>query len=130
MSLASYRREIPQRYRLEAIKNKVSGKTYFPPRLICPESKTREFEKVILPDTGKIITFTVIRVAPSNFTDQAPYAIAIVELEDGTRITTQVVDCEINDIAIGKKVKIEFRKITEDGNSGAIYYGYKCVPLY
>ena len=128
MSLASYRREIPQRYRLEASKNKASGKTYFPPRHICPESKTREFDKVILPDTGKIITFTIIRVPPSNFNDQAPYAVAIVELDDGTRITSQVVDCHLNEIKVGKKVKIEFRKLRMDGNSGAIYYGYKCVP--
>jgi len=129
MSLASYRREIPQRYRLEALKNKVSGKTYFPPRHICPKSKSREFEKVVLPDEGKIVTFTIIRVPPSNFTDQAPYAVAIVELNNGTRITTQVVDCDLNQISIGKKVKIEFRKIRMDGNSGAIYYGYKSVLI-
>jgi len=128
MSLASYRREIPQRYRLEAVKCKTSGKVYFPPRHICPQSKSRDFEKINLPDAGKIVTFTIIRVPPSNFKDQAPYAIAIVELTDGTRITTQVVDCDINEICIGQRVKIEFRKIRMDGNSGAIYYGYKCVP--
>ncbi len=129
MSLASYRREIPQRYRYEALKCKESGITYFPPRHICPVSKSKNFEKVILPDTGKIITFTIIRVPPSNFNDQAPYAVAIVELEDGTRITSQVVDCSVDDIEIGKKVKIEFRKIRMDGNSGAIYYGYKTVLI-
>jgi uncharacterized protein len=128
MSLASYRREIPQRYRLEAMKSKGSGKVYFPPRIICPESKSKEFEKVILPETGKIITFTIIRVPPSNYNDQAPYALAIVELADGTRITTQVVDCNVDDVKLGLNVKIEFRKIRMDGHSGAIYYGYKCVP--
>ena len=129
MSLASYRREIPQRYRLEASKCTVSGKTYFPPRHICPISQSKEFEKAILPDTGKIISYTIIRVPPSNFADQAPYAVAIVELDDGTRITAQIVDCALEEVTIGKKVKIEFRKIRMDGNSGAIYYGYKCAPV-
>jgi len=48
-------REYPQRYRLEASKFKKSGKTYFPPRSIDPETGDTEQEMVVLPDTGKIV---------------------------------------------------------------------------
>ncbi len=123
-----YWREIPQRYRLEAAKCKKCGAVSFPPRLVCPVCKAREFETIILADKGKIITYTIIRVPPQAFVDQAPYAVGIVELDDGVRLTGQVVDCNFEDLKIGGRVKIEFRKISQDGESGVIYYGYKFVP--
>ena len=45
-------REYPQRYRYEAVKFKKSGKTYFPPRLVDPETGDTECEKVTIGDTG------------------------------------------------------------------------------
>lgn len=122
-----YRREIPQRYRLEAGKCKGCGKIFFPPRLVCNKCGSQDFEKVTLPENGKIITFTIIRVAPAQFEAEVPYAIAIVELENRVRITTQVVDCKPEDLEIGKQVKLVFRKVQEEGKTGIILYGYKAV---
>lgn len=122
-----YWREIPQRYRLEANKCVKCGKVLFPPRLICPNCGAKEFEKVRLSDEGKIVTFTVIRVAPEQFATQIPYVVAVVELTDGARITTQVVDCQPEDVEIDKPVKLVFRKIQEEGKTGILCYGYKCV---
>jgi len=126
---ARYWREIPQRYRLEAARCTECGLNTFPPRLICPGCGSTDFEKAKLPDTGTILTYTVIRVAPSQFVDEAPYAVGIVELEGGTRITTQITDIPLDQIAIGQKVKVEFRRIREEGQAGILCYGYKCVPM-
>ncbi len=122
-----YTREMPQRYRLEAGKCKKCGKIFFPPRLICDNCKSRDFEKVKLSETGKIVTYTTIRVAPEQFNTQVPYNVAIIELNDGVRITAQVVDCKPEDVMIGKQVKLVFRKIQEEGSAGIICYGYKAV---
>ncbi|MGB8952118.1 MAG: Zn-ribbon domain-containing OB-fold protein [Candidatus Aminicenantales bacterium] len=121
-------REIPQRYRLEAGKCKKCGFICFPPRLVCPQCGSREFEPVKLVEQGKVMTFTIIRVPPHQFADQAPYAVAIVELDDGVKLMGQVVDSDFEDLKIGKRVKIEFRKISQEGESGILYYGYKFVP--
>ena len=123
-----YWREIPQRYRLEANKCSKCGIKFFPPRLICPECKNRELEKTKIAETGKIITYTIIRVPPHQFVDQAPYAVGIVELDDGVKLTAQIVDCDFEDLKIGQKVRIEFRKIFDEGESGILCYGYKFVP--
>jgi hypothetical protein len=123
-----YWREIPQRYRLEAGKCKKCGFICFPPRLVCPNCGAREFEPTKLADKGKIVTYTIIRVPPKQFVDQAPYAIGIAELDDGVKLTAQIVDCEFENLKIGMRVKIEFRKISEEGEAGVIYYGYKFVP--
>ena len=69
-----YWREIPQRYRFEANKCKGCGKISFPPRLVCDACGSKEFESVKLAETGKVITFTIIRVPPHQFVDQAPGA--------------------------------------------------------
>lgn len=122
-----YTREIPQRYRLEANKCKKCGKIFFPPRLICSNCKSREFEKIKLSEQGKIVTYTTIRVAPDQFSTQVPYNVAVIELNEGIRLMAQVVDCKPEDMAIGKTVKIVFRKVQEEGSSGIICYGYKAI---
>lgn len=123
-----YWREFPQRYRLEAGKCKNCGNVVFPPRLICPRCKNREFEMKKLAETGKVLTFTIIRVPPQQFVDQAPYAVGIVELDDGVKLTGQIVDFNFEELKIGKRVKVEFRKIFDEGEAGIICYGYKFVP--
>jgi uncharacterized protein len=123
-------REYPQRYRLEATKFKKSGKTYFPPRVIDPETGDTEFETVRLPEVGKLLTYTVIRIAPKQWGDLAPYAIGIAELTDGTRIMAQLTDCDPEEVKIGMEVRLEFRRIQEEGPAGVISYGYKFVPRW
>lgn len=125
---ARYWREIPQRYRLEAGKCKSCGEIYFPPRRICARCRARAFETVALKDEGKLLAHTVIRVGPSQFSDQTPYAVGIVELDDGVRITAQIVDCDFKDLTAGLRLKIEFRRIQKQGDAGILCYGYKCVP--
>jgi uncharacterized OB-fold protein len=120
---------MPQRYRYEAAKCQKCGKVYFPPRLVCRECRSQKFEKTTLAKTGTVETFTVIRVPPSGFADEAPYAVGVVKLDDGVKLTAQIVDCDPENISIGDRVRMEFRKIQEDGESGIICYGYKVVPI-
>lgn len=127
MSVARYWREIPRRYRFEAGKCTKCGFIAFPQRLICPECGNREFENYKLTDTGKIVSFTTIEVGPTEFSDQVPYNVGIIELDDGVRITAQIADTDSANITIGSKVRLEFRKIQEDGKAGVIKYGYKAV---
>ena len=128
MFSARYAREIPERYRHEAKKCSKCGDISFPRRYRCPECGSEEFKTVKLADTGKVLTYTVIRVAPSEFADEAPYAVGIVELDDGVKITTQIVDTDFEKIKTGMQVKLEFRKIQETGDAGILCYGYKAVP--
>ncbi len=129
MAVPSYWRAIPQRYRYEAAKCASCGKIFFPPRMLCDRCKSRKFEKIRLSREGTVVTFTIIRVAPSQFVDQAPYPVAIIELTEGIKICAQIADCDPEHIKIGMPVKLEFRKISEDGEAGIIHYGYKAVPI-
>jgi len=127
MPSARYTREIPQRYRLEAAKCSSCGKIYYPPRRVCV-CGGREFETVDLPNTGKVVTYTIIRVGPSDFADEVPYGLGIVELDGGVRLMAQLVDVPLDDIKTGMPVTLEFRKIYQEGEAGIICYGHKAVP--
>jgi uncharacterized OB-fold protein len=124
-----YFREIPQRYRLEAGKCKKCGQIYFPPRLVCPECKSNQFETIKLNPEGKLLTYTIIRIASDKFSIQAPYAVGIVELNDGVKLTSQIADVDFDKIKIGMKLKLVFRKIQDEGAAGLHCYGYKAIVI-
>ncbi len=127
MQPQKYWREIPRRYRLEAGKCAKCGKIFMPPRLVCDACGSRQFAKTTLQDTGVIHTFAVVRTPPAGFTGQAPYVLAVVELDGGPKLTMQIADCAPEDAHIGDRIRVAFRKITESGNAGVICYGYKGV---
>lgn len=123
-------REMPQRYRLEAAECKKCGKRYYPPRLVCAECGGRKFESYKLAEEAVLETFTIIRVAPSQFSDQAPYAIGIAKFDGGVRMMAQIADCDLDKLKIGMAVRLEFRKIQTDGSHGVLSYSYKFVPKW
>jgi len=122
-------REKPQRYRLEASKCSKCGYVMYPPRKVCPKCGSEELTRVTLPETGKILTYTIIRTAPLGFMELSPYAVAIVEFPNGARAMMQIVDTDFDKIEIGKEVKIVFRKLFTEGESGVIMYGPKAIVV-
>lgn len=129
MITARYAREIPQRYRLEAGKCATCGHMSFPPRLVCPNCRGKSFESVALKNEGRLLTYTVVRVASEKFSKEAPFAVGIVELNDGVKLTAQIADVDFEELKIGQRVKIVFRKVQEDGKAGILCYGYKAILI-
>ncbi|GAB7015437.1 Zn-ribbon domain-containing OB-fold protein [Methanogenium cariaci] len=128
MSVPRYWRKQQNRYNLKGNKCETCGRYFFPPRAICPEC--RRDGKIVdyeFSGNGTVRTFSVIRTASDDYDIQTPYAIAIIELEEGTCMTAQVI-CDPDEIAIGMPVKSVFRKIISEGDSGVIVYGTKFVP--
>ena len=74
---------------------------------------------------GKIISWCIIRSAPAEFKDQAPYAVAIAKLEDGELIVGQVVDSPLEKIKMGAKVEVVLRRLLNPRDDSPIPYGLK-----
>ena len=79
------------------------------PRALCPEchsDDTRWFEAT---GRGTVHTFTVTHQnqAPA-FRDAVPYVLAYVDLEEGVRLLTNIVDCDPQQVTIGMPVKVDF----------------------
>lgn len=77
---------------------------------------------------GTIYSFTCLQEVPEAFSAQAPYVLAIVNLDDGGRVTAQLTDQD-GPVQIGERVEMVTRKLTTDGARGMIVYGYKFRPL-
>ncbi len=122
-------RSYPQTYRLEAGRCKNCEKIFYPPRLVCSKCNGREFKNFNMKFTGKVVTHTVIRTPSDEFAGEAPFALGIVQMDDGPRLTTQIVDVPFDEIRIGMPVKLEFRRISSEGEAGIIHYGHKAVPI-
>ena len=78
---------------------------------------------------GKVYSFTVIRTPPEGFEMFVPYPMAIIELEEGARVVSQLVDCKPEDVKMGMNVEACFRKIREENRSGLVLYGFKFRPI-
>jgi uncharacterized OB-fold protein len=126
--VARFWREIPQRYNFMGNKCGTCERVFFPPRESCPTCRRKSIgnmKEIKLTGKGEVVTYTIIHVGPEDFEEQTPYPIAIIKLEEGPQITAQIVDCSLDEMKIGMKVESTFRKIQQDGHTGAIYYGYK-----
>ncbi|MFZ8849421.1 MAG: Zn-ribbon domain-containing OB-fold protein [Thermoproteota archaeon] len=130
MSAPSYWREKKYRYRLIAKYCKKCDKKYYPPRLVCLGCGNNELEDVELPKKGTLITYTWVTQPPKEFADNAPYAIGLIKLDDGTIIFAQLTDVDYEELREGLRVEAVFRKMFEEDDKGLIYYGIKFRPAY
>ncbi len=125
-SIALTWRRFPERYSLAGVHCKRCESSYFPQRSICPRCRRKgELEYVHFSGKGKIFSFTGITAPPAGFEDQTPYVLAIIELEEGARLTAQIVDAKESDLEIGAPVERVFRIIQRDDPEGLIHYGFK-----
>jgi len=119
-------RRYPERYLLRGSYCETCKTPYFPARKIC--SKCRRKGKIVdmdMPRTGKVYSFTEVFVAPAGFENETPYFLALIELENGAKVLSQIVDSEKEKVKIGARVRKVFRKIADTDEEGAIAYGYK-----
>jgi len=79
---------------------KDTGKIFWYPRAISPFTLSGNVEMVEAKGTGTIYSYSVMRRSPQ------PYAIAYVELDEGVRLMTNLVDCDFDKLACGQKVKL------------------------
>jgi len=75
-----------------------------------------------------VVTFTTIYNATEDFESLTPYNLAIIQLDEGPKVTGQVVSCP-GGIKIGMRVRPVFRILGKEGERGIIYYGTKFAPL-
>ena len=131
MAIPRFWREIPSRYNLVASKCGNCATVDFPPREVCPRCGRKSIgnmERVKLSGRGQVVTYSIVHDAPKEFEMMKPYVLAIVQMDEGVRMTSQIVDCENADVKIGMRVETAFRRLGAEGEAGIIHYGYKFRP--
>lgn len=115
------------RYRLIGTACRACDRVYFPPRRICAICHARELEPRALPRTGKVVCTAEDHTPLVGHAGRAVRPIAIVELDDGPSLLTELVDVAPGDVRDGMRVEAVIRKWRRETN-GLYQYGYKFRP--
>jgi uncharacterized OB-fold protein len=91
------------------------GQHQFYPRLYCSKCFSNRVDWVNASGRAKVTTFTIVRrpVSPA-FKDELPYVVALVTLEEGPSMMTNIVGCAPEQVAIGMPVVVKFEDWTEE----------------
>ena len=77
------------------------------PRAFCPECSSFDLTWFEATGLGTIYSYTVNRRGQGDYRDLA-YVLAYVELEEGPRVLTNIVDCDVESVVVGQAVKVVF----------------------
>jgi uncharacterized OB-fold protein len=90
------------------------GMHAFYPRIGCPSCGSTRLGWTRVSGRGSLYTFTIAR-RPTHpaLADRVPYVIAVVELDEGPRLTSTVVDCDPERLRIGQPLRVDFEDHAE-----------------
>lgn len=89
--------------------------THFYPRTVCPHCLSDRLDWVEASGRGVIYSFTVVhRAADPALAERVPYVVALVELEEGPRMMTNIVGCAPDAVRIGAPVTVRFETVSDD----------------
>jgi uncharacterized OB-fold protein len=98
------------------------GTVNYPKRPVCAKCRNESFESVAIGGEGKVLTYTDVYALAIDY-ETRYLRLAIVELDDGVRVTGQLLDEEP---ALGKRVKTVIGVVREPGDKPI--YGLQFVP--
>ena len=130
MSVPRFWRELESRYNLIGSYCKLTKTYHFPKRSFNPEAGRESIGSMVdyqFKGTGKVLCSTVVHQPQAGYEMFGPYCVAIIELDEGPKITSQIVDCEPEMVKPNMKVRSVFRKLGEDSESGILHYGTKFI---
>ena len=81
-----------------------------PPRPVCNNCYSKDLSWVELKGRGKLLTYTVIHVAPTQFETLAPYAVGIVKLDEGPQLLGMIRGVEPDRLKVGMSLTVDFEK--------------------
>jgi uncharacterized protein len=107
--------EATQRHELYIQKCRDCGDLRFHPRTLCTNCQSSNTEWVKCKGTGHIYTFTVTNQnGASGFRDSLPYVLAWVQLDEGVKLMTNIVDCPPEQVKIDMPVEAVFDDVTPE----------------
>lgn len=102
-------------HRLLLPKCRSCGEVFYFPKGFCPNCLSEDIEWMEASGKGKVHTFSVIQRPPApSFMPDVPYVVAIIDLEEGPRMMSNIVEATVDDISVDMPVEVVFEDITEE----------------
>lgn len=107
--------EAAKRHELMIPRCKVCDHLFFYPRSECPRCLSNRLEWVKVSGRGRLHTYTVVyQPANATFRDDTPYIYAVVQLDEGPRMVSNVVQCAIEAVNVDMPLEAIFDDITPE----------------
>jgi len=91
------------------------AKVHYYPRPFCPHCWSEDVSLIRSSGRGTLYTYSIVYVNDQPpFNRQLPYVAAMVDLDEGVRVTTNIVGCDHADLRIGMQVAVDFEEVTPD----------------
>ena len=91
------------------------GTYIFYPRIACPNCFSDNVAWVEASGRGTVYSYTIVENnAPSAFIADLPYVVAVIKLEEGVQLLSNIVGCAPGDVSCDMPVEVVFEKLTED----------------
>ena len=88
------------------------------PRAFCPECASTDVSWKQASGLGTIYSFSITRKGQGDYRNASPYVLAYVELDEGPRVLTNIVDCDPESLEVGGRVRVVFH---DTGQGSALY---------
>ena len=106
--------------RLTTTKCKKCSSLLWPPRIVCPNCLSNEFEWVDLGVEGELYAFTEVRIgAPLGFVQDVPFCVGLVKI-GGLLISTRIDNAKYDELKIGDKLQLKIIELPD----GRVFYRF------
>jgi uncharacterized OB-fold protein len=86
----------------------------FYPRSLCPHCMSDRIDWIEATGKGRVYSYTVVHQSPPAFADSVPYVVALIDLDEGVRLMSNVVGSPPAAVKIGARVEVEFDDVTPE----------------
>lgn len=91
------------------------GAHQFYPRILCSVCMSDHLEWVRSTGRGHVLTLTIVRRAVCEaYADEVPYVVALIQLEEGPTMMSNVVQCDPDSVEVGMPVEVAFEDWSEE----------------
>lgn len=93
----------------------VCNELVFFPKTLCPGCLGSDLTWKESAGTGSIFSFTITQAhAPSEFASATPYVLAIIKMDEGFKLMSNIVDCDPDDLRCDMRVRVTFEAVTPE----------------
>jgi len=98
-----------------------------PPRPVCAQCGRLASDWPVVAGTGEVWSFTIVHppTLPA-FADRVPYGAVVVRLDEGVFLVSNLVDCEVDELAVGQRVELALTRVAADPEVGGDFV----LPLF
>jgi uncharacterized OB-fold protein len=104
-----------KQHRLSIPRCKACNRHHFYPRELCPHCHSDELEWTDVSGRGEIYSYTIARKpAGPAFAADVPYVVAMIALDEGPRMLTNIITADVDSVRIGDRVRVKFDDVAAD----------------